>query len=213
MEGIFLFFDKGGIFMWPIGFVLGLGIVIAIERYIYLSTTKASNKKMWNQLMPVLKDGSYQKAYAIASKSKSAISNILAYGLARVQTVHRRDDVETAMEEGLMEAIPRLEKRTHYLATLANISTLLGLLGTIMGLIKAFNAVSNADPALKADMLSGSISIAMYTTAFGLIAAIPLLLLHVLLQSKTTELVDSLEMASVKFLNVITKEYARKGGQ
>src|SRR5210317_1157694 len=117
----------------------------------------------------------------------------------------RRDDIEIAMEEGLMEVIPRLEKRTHYLATYANLATLLGLLGTIMGLINAFTAVSSANPAEKADLLSASISVAMNTTAFGLMAAIPLLLIYSVLQTKTTELVDSLEMASVKFLNIMTE--------
>ena len=103
-----------------------------------------------------------------------------------------------------MEIIPNLEKRTHYLATLANIATLLGLLGTIIGLIQAFTAVSNADPADKAELLSSSISVAMNTTAFGLMAAIPLLLAHAYLQSKTTGVVDGIEMAAVKFLNAIT---------
>ena len=107
-----------------------------------------------------------------------------------------------AMEEGLMEAIPGLERRTHYIATFANIATLLGLLGTIMGLINAFTAVASADPAQKADLLSASISVAMNTTAFGLMAAIPLLLCFTYLQSKTNQLIDSMEMASVKFLNV-----------
>jgi biopolymer transport protein ExbB/TolQ len=101
--------------------------------------------------------------------------------------------------------MPRLEKRTHYLATFANIATLLGLLGTIIGLIQAFQAVSNASPAERADLLAASISVAMNTTAFGLIVAIPLLLVHSVLQSKTTSIVDSLEMASVKFLNTVVE--------
>lgn len=105
----------------------------------------------------------------------------------------------------MMEVVPRLEKRTHYLSSFANIATLLGLLGTIIGLIQAFQAVANANPAEKADLLSASISVAMNTTAFGLIVAIPLLLLHSVLQTKTTEIVDSLEMASVKFLNTVTE--------
>ena len=86
-----------------------------------------------------------------------------------------------AMEESLMEVMPRLEKRTHYLATFANLATLLGLLGTIIGLIRAFTAVSAANPAEKADLLSASISVAMNTTAFGLMVAIPLLLIHAVL--------------------------------
>jgi biopolymer transport protein ExbB/TolQ len=113
--------------------------------------------------------------------------------------------VEQAMEESLMEVLPRLEKRTHYLATFANMATLMGLLGTIIGLIDAFTAVSNANPAEKAELLSQSISIGMNCTAFGLMVAIPLVLIHSLLQTKTTEIVDSLEMASVKFLNAITE--------
>src|SRR5690606_25034403 len=112
------------------------------------------------------------------------------------------------MEEGVMEAVPRLEKRTTYIATLANIATLLGLLGTIMGLINAFTAVAHAEPAQKATLLSESISVAMNTTAFGLMAAIPLLLLHTTIQNKTTEIVDSLEMAGVKCLNIMSNSDA-----
>src|SRR5688572_11225055 len=112
------------------------------------------------------------------------------------------------MEESLMEVVPRLEKRTHYLATFANMATLLGLLGTVIGLIAAFGAVATVNPAEKANLLSASISVAMNCTAFGLMVAIPLVLIHAVLQTKTTELVDSLEMASVKFLNSVTERSA-----
>ncbi len=199
------FFQSGGVFMYPIVVVLALGVAIAIERYIYLTAARATNQRVWKQVMPLLMDGKYGQAVAVTEKSKSALSRILRYGLDRADAKTRRDDVEVAMEEGLMETVPRLEKRTHYLATFANIATLLGLLGTIMGLIQAFTAVANANPAEKADMLSASISVAMNTTAFGLMAAIPLLLIYTVLQTKTTELVDSLEMASVKFLNILTE--------
>ncbi|MBT8438083.1 MAG: MotA/TolQ/ExbB proton channel family protein, partial [Gammaproteobacteria bacterium] len=130
-------------------------------------------------------------------------------GLARQGSVRRRDDIEIAMEESMMEIIPQLEKRTPYVALLSNIATLLGLLGTIMGLIEAFTAVANADPAEKADLLSASISVAMNTTAFGLMVAIPLLIVHATLTSKTSEIVDSLEMASVKTLNLIA-DFAKR---
>ena len=139
----------------------------------------------------------------MTSSSDSAIGKIVSNGLTRMQSARRREDIDNAMEEGMMEIVPRLEKRTHYLATFANMATLLGLLGTIIGLINAFTAVSGANPADKADLLSASISVAMNTTAFGLMVAIPLLLVHTLLQTKTTELEDSLEMASVKFLNTV----------
>jgi biopolymer transport protein ExbB/TolQ len=152
----------------------------------------------------------FQEAATHTAKSKAAIGSILTYGLYRVKSARRRDDIEKAMEESLMEVLPRLEKRTHYIATLANIATLLGLLGTIIGLIAAFTAVAEANPAEKADMLSASISTAMNTTAFGLMAAIPLLLIHAYLQTKTNALVDSLEMASVKFLNAVTERQLKE---
>ena len=198
------FFQSGGLFMYPIVVILALGLAIAVERYIYLSMAKTSNQRVWKKIMPLLQEGKLQQAVSVIDKSKAAISRILAYGLSRARHSRRRDDVEIAMEEGLMESVPNLEKRTPYLATFANIATLLGLLGTIIGLIQAFTAVSNANPAEKADMLSASISVAMNTTAFGLMVAIPLLLVYAVLQTKTTQLVDSLEMASVKFLNILT---------
>ena len=164
---------------------------------------------MWQKLVPLLQRNDYKQAMSVSSASKADIGKILTYGLTRLQASRNRGDIEMAMEEGLMEVIPRMEKRTHYLATFANIATLLGLLGTIIGLIQAFTAVANANPADKADLLSASISVAMNTTAFGLMVAIPLLLLFTVLQTKTTELVDSMEMATVKFLNVIS-EHARQ---
>jgi biopolymer transport protein ExbB/TolQ len=205
---IIKFFQDGGAFMYPIAIVAALGVAVAIERYLYLARTASGNRRIWDEVSQFLSKGDYRKALAATTDSGSAIGQILSYGLARVQNARRRDDVEKAMEESLMEVVPRLEKRTHYLASFANIATLLGLLGTIIGLIQAFQAVANANPAEKADLLSASISVAMNTTAFGLMVAIPLLLVHSLLQSKTTEIVDSLEMASVKFLNTFTEQRA-----
>jgi biopolymer transport protein ExbB len=202
------FFVKGGAFMYPIALVFAAGIAIAIERWVYLTVASTRNRQLWSQVVPLLQQGNFRAAVALCQKSSAAIGRILNYGLARLESARRRDDVEKAMEESLMEVLPRLERRTHYLSTFANLATLLGLLGTIVGLIQAFTAVSNANPSEKADLLSASISVAMNTTAFGLIVAIPLLLVHTLIQTKTTELVDSLEMASVKFLNTLTERRA-----
>lgn len=197
------FFQEGGMFMYPILVVFALGIAIAIERYIYLTLSKNTNQRAWKQIIPLVRDGRIDQANTIINKSRAALCKILSYGMDRIRHARRRDDIETALEEGLMEFIPRLEKRTHYLAILANIATLLGLLGTIMGLIDAFKTVSGVDPSQKAELLSSAISVAMNTTAFGLMAAIPLLLIYTVLQTKTNEIVDSMEMASVKFMNAI----------
>ena len=209
-ESFVSFFQSGGIFMLPIVVVLALGLAITIERYLYLSATRTKNQLAWKKIQAVLATGNMNEALNFAEKSKCAISKIMGYGVSSAQVSRRRDDVETAMEEGLMEVVPKLEKRTHYLATFANVATLLGLLGTIIGLIDAFTAISEANPADKADLLSSSISVAMNTTAFGLMVGIPLLLLHSWLQTKTTEIIDSLEMASVKVLNSITSHMRNK---
>ncbi len=198
------FFQKGGIFMYPILFVFLTGLTIALERWFRLSRIRNVNRKIWNRLYPMLVKGEFDKVKGVVNKDKSTISQMLGMGLARQGTVRRREDIEIAMEESMMEIIPQLEKRTPYVALLSNIATLLGLLGTIMGLIEAFTAVANANPAEKADLLSASISVAMNTTAFGLMSAIPLLLCHAKLTSTTGQIVDSLEMASVKALNSIS---------
>ena len=204
LTSIVAFFQKGGLFMYPILFVFVAGMAIAVERWFQLSRIRSVNRKMWNVLQPVLVKGQFDKARQMVNKNKSTISQMLAMGLARQGAVRRRDDIEIAMEESMMEIIPQLEKRTPYVALLSNIATLLGLLGTIMGLIEAFTAVANANPAEKADLLSASISVAMNTTAFGLMSAIPLLLFHAKLTSTTGQIIDSLEMASVKALNTIS---------
>jgi biopolymer transport protein ExbB len=198
------FFQKGGMFMYPILFVFGVGMAIAVERWIQLNRVRIANRKMWDKLHPVLVKGEFDKARQMVNKDKSSIARMLGMGLARQGAVRRREDIEIAMEESMMEIIPQLEKRTPYVALLSNIATLLGLLGTIMGLIEAFTAVANANPAEKADLLSASISVAMNTTAFGLMSAIPLLLFHAKLTSTTGQIIDSLEMASVKALNNIS---------
>jgi biopolymer transport protein ExbB len=204
------FFITGGPFMWPILIVFAVGAAIAIERYVTLSLVTNQNQSMWSKLQPALAKGEFERARDMASKDKSTIAQLMGMGLARQGAVRRREDIEIAMEESMMEIIPQLEKRTSYVALASSIATLLGLLGTIMGLIQAFTAVANANPAEKADLLSASISVAMNTTAFGLMVAIPLLVTHAVLTAKTGAIVDSLEMASVKALNVISASAKRQ---
>lgn len=203
IQTIVQFFQTGGVFMYPILIIFSFGFAICIERYLKLSGIGRTNKKVWDSVHPLLDAGDFDVARNVVADDKSTIATLLSMGLSRQGSVRRRDDIEIAMEESMMEVVPVLEKRTPYIALFANICTLLGLLGTIMGLIEAFTAVANADPAEKADLLSASISVAMNTTAFGLMAAIPLLIFHAMISSKTSDIIDSLEMASVKTMNMI----------
>jgi biopolymer transport protein ExbB len=206
------FFVSGGVFMYPILIVFAIGAAIAAERYITLTMVTNKNQVVWDKVQPMLANGDFDEARQTTSESESTISAVLNMGLSLQGAVRRREDVEIAMEESMMEIVPRLEKRTPYVALTSSIATLLGLLGTIMGLIQAFTAVANANPAEKADLLSASISVAMNTTAFGLMVAIPLLVMHAILTSKTGDIVDSLEMATVKALNVFSRRATRPVG-
>lgn len=198
------FFHDGGFWMYPILLVGSTGLAIGVERFIKLARVEKANRKMWEQLHPVLYKGDFDKAREMTRNDKSSVSQLLMMGLERQGSVRRREDIEIVMEEEMMAIIPQLEKRTAYIALFANLSTLLGLLGTIIGLIQAFQAVANAAASEKAALLSASISEAMNCTAFGLIVAIPLLVVSLFLTTKAGNIIDSLEMASLKTLNIIS---------
>ncbi len=205
------FFQDCGLFIYPSILIMALGVSIAIERLIFLNRARSQNRKVWAKLLPMLQGGQFKEVQSVTANSDAAIGRIVNYGLVRMQSPGRREDFDAAMEEGMMEVVPRLEKRTHYIATFANVITLVGLLGTIIGLIKGFTAVSQVNPAEKAELLSASISIAMNNTAFALTVAIPFLLIHAFLQARTSEIVDGLEAAKISFLNVTQRLKAEAG--
>ena len=195
------FFQAGGYWMYPNAVLLVLGIVIAIERSLFLRRSYRENRELWGRMIPLMNAGNFADAEKLAQESETAIGKVISYGFAHSRASRRRAEVEMAIEESLMEVTSLLEKRTHYLAVFANVATLLGLLGTITGLIRAFAAIASLNLSEKTDVLSASIAEALNCTAFGLFIAIPLLLIHAWLTTQTGELVDSLEMAGVKFLN------------
>ena len=208
--GIMSFFIKGGVFMAPIGIVGALALAIAVERYVTLTRLVVTNRKAWNDVEPAISNADFDAAREKTSKSDTIVARLLGTGLARLGAVRKIDDIEKALRASLMEALPQLEKRTHYLATFANLATLLGLLGTVNGLIHAFTAVATANPAEKANLLAASISEAMNCTAFGLMVAVPLLFTHSFLQSKTSQLIASLETGAVKFLTIVADRQSAK---
>ena len=199
------FLQDCGLFLYPNLLILSIGLAIAIERFVFLQRARDANRRLWEKVLPLVQSGRLKEAHGVTAASDAAIGKIVANGLQRMQTARRREDIDAAMEEGMMEIVPRLEKRTHYIATFANVITLVGLLGTIIGLIKGFTAVAAVNPAEKAELLSASISIAMNNTAFALMVAIPFLLIHSFLQARATEIVDSLEAAKITFLNLVQR--------
>ena len=205
LSTVIKFFQDCGLFIYPSALIMALGVTIAIERFIFLSKARNQNRKVWAQVLPLLQKGQLRDVQSVANQSDAAVGKIVSYGLTRMQSPGRREDFDAAMEEGMMEIVPRLEKRTHYIAVFANVITLVGLLGTITGLIHAFTAVAQVNPAEKAALLSASISIAMNNTAFALMVAIPFLLIHSFLQARTADIVDGLEAAKISFLNLVQR--------
>ncbi len=212
LEFAIKFFQDSGVAIYFSIAIMAVGMSIAIERYVFLNRARAQNRKLWAQVLPMLQNGKFKEVHSVTSNSDAAIGKIVSHGLLRMQSPSRREDIDAAMEEGMMEIVPRLEKRTHYIATFANVITLVGLLGTIIGLIKGFTAVAAVNPAEKAELLSASISIAMNNTAFALAVAIPFLLIHAFLQARTSEIVDGLEAAKISFLNLVQRLKADSAG-
>ena len=202
------FIAAGGIWVIPILIVGAIGLGVAAERYFVLSLAAKRNRQMWDKLQPVLHAGDFEKAREMTRKDKSTVSTLLNIGIERQGVVRRRDDIELAMEEVMMTIVPQMEKRIPFLALFANLATLLGLFGTIVGLIDAFSAVATAAPSEKSALLSLSISEAMSCTALGLLVAMPMLALSLLLNVKAGNIIAGLEIASLKTVNVIAQANA-----
>jgi biopolymer transport protein ExbB/TolQ len=196
--------------MYPIALVLAGGVAIAVERWFTISRALNTNRRAGRAVLPLVQQGNIKGVVQLAEKTRAPIARMVGAASELWARQRPRDIVESKMAEGLLETIPHYERRTQYLATLANVATLMGLLGTIIGLISAFTAVADANPAEKATLLSQSISVAMNTTAFGLITAIPLLMVHAMIQSKTRQLIDSLETTGVKCLNLMSSSEKEK---
>lgn len=197
------FFHEGGLFMYPIATVLVLTFAIAVERFVYLNLSLNRNRQLWKRLEPLLRGSELVAAEQLLRQSKASMARVLLGVLQQSRSAGRRGDMEMAMDEQMAEIIPSVERRTPYLATFSNIATLLGLLGTVFGLIGAFGALGNADPLEKANLLSAGISEAMSCTAFGLMVAIPALLLHAYLQTQTLGLIDAMEGAGARFVRAL----------
>ena len=202
MDAIVNAFQDGGGWMYAILVVNILVIGIAVERTIWLYFQGAVDRRpLMAQVEKHVRAGEIDRAKSLVARSRAPLSRVVAAGLGSHGQGY--DAAMMLMNEAQLMELPRIEVRVGYLVMFSNIATLLGLLGTIVGLIGAFAAVAQANPAEKASLLAASISVAMNNTALGLVTAITLLLAHLYLETKTTEIVDSLEVASVKFLNAL----------
>jgi len=196
-------FEQGGPGMYPISAALIFALAIICDRIWALYFKASIDKESFLRgLKKYVYAGDLDKAISYcAGQKRTPLVAVIKAGLINVPK--GEDDVQAAMDEATLRESPRIERRTGYLAMIGNVATLLGLLGTIVGLIQCFGAVANANPADKAALLSKGISEAMNCTAFGLGVAIPSLVAYSLLQGRTQSMVDDINEAAVGLLNLI----------
>lgn len=204
IETVAAFFRDGGIFMYLILTVSVIGTAIIVERgFVLLFKFNVDGRALWEKVSKYIKEGHTDKAMALCKDSNVPLLRVLNAGISTSRGSER--DIQNAIDEVAVEIIPSIDKRIHYLATLANIATLMGLLGTIQGLIQAFSAVGVADPSQKATLLASGISIALYTTFFGLMVAIPMLSMYTIFQARAMRAIDEIDEFSVKLMNLLNR--------
>jgi biopolymer transport protein ExbB/TolQ len=206
-ESVAIAFQKGGPFMYAIGTVGVLVLAISVDRFIKLySVYSIDSLPFMNQIMKLISSNNVDRAIKICHvKSKAALPKVVRAGLTKMGKPI--EDVQGAMDEASLKVVPSLQSGLNFIATFANISTLLGLLGTITGLILSFSSLSAADPSQKQTLLASGIAEAMHCTAFGLIVAVTAILAHSFLSNKANKIMDDIDRYSVSILNVVSEQY------
>ena len=207
---IIIAFQKGGIWMWVILFFQILSLAIITERIWFLFFKRKMNYKKYAEgFTDFIRKGNLQ---AIIDRSQKEwetepLSRAIYAGAQSALNSGGRDEIQGKMDESLLVESAQLEKRTHFLVMLGNVGTLTGLLGTIIGMIKAFSAVTYANPSDKATLLSSGISEAMNTTAYGLIMAIPALFMFAVLQNRSNDLQENQAQGALRIFNLLSYNY------
>ena len=196
------FMVDGGIFMWIIAIVWCVGIAIAIERLKAYFKLDIDGTSLMSNIKKNVIGNQVQEAIQMCSESSALLSFVMKNGLKRAN--QSKEQIQDALEASILEVVPKIEKRLSFLALAANLSTLLGLLGTIQGLIASFAAVAQAEASQKAQLLAEGIAVAMNTTALGLVSAISLMVVHSILMARGEKMIQEIEENSVKLLDLLS---------
>jgi len=204
MATLWKHYKEGGLVMMSVILlwsIITIGIII--ERALYLYGSSINKDVFLATMQKCILAGDVAKAVKMCSAANAPLARICQAGLVKVNRPD--EEVQAAMDEAALREIPRIAKRTGYLALLANLAMLTGLLGTVSGLITSFGAVSgeSVDPSQKARILAEGISEAMNCTAFGLIVALLALIGYAVLNGKTQQIEDDINEASVQVLNLV----------
>lgn len=210
-EKIVSAFTQGGMYMWLILCLQVVSLAIIVERLVALYGKRCPTERDYSDEFEKLirkgdLDGIQEKLVSVDHKSHP-LAKVVQAGWVAALNLGGRDEIQGKMDEVLLEETSLMDRNTGFLAMLANVGTLTGLLGTIVGMIKSFAAVSYASPAEKATLLSAGIAEAMNTTAYGLIMAIPTLIMFAILSNRTNVLVEDLNQGALKIYNWLSYAY------
>jgi len=203
-------FKEGGWGMYPILLLFCITVYLTIERSMYLAKSKIDVDKLMSLVKSQIVAGNLRGAISTCDATPVGVTKIISAGLRKAEQGGGEHEIQQSMDEEALRELPKIEKRTGYLAMLGNLATLAGLLGTITGLIKSFASVAGVDPSMKATMLSKGISEAMNCTAFGLGTGILGLAAYAVLNGKTQFILDGVNQATVECLNLVVT--GRDGG-
>ena len=207
IQAMAIFMDEGGIFMWIILSIWLFGLSIAIERFSQLFRYDINGNSLMSEIKKSVLENNVQSAISLCSNSKAVLPQVLKNALKRAN--QPKDTILDTVDASVLEVTPKVEKRLSYLALVANVSTLIGLLGTIYGLIESFSAVASADPSEKAKLLALGISKAMNTTALGLISAISIMVIHTVLTNKSEKILSDVDEYSLKLVDLLGTKKGR----
>jgi biopolymer transport protein ExbB len=203
-------FRMGGIWMWAILAAQIVSFAVIVERVFALYITRNSGqKRLAKSFEDDIRKGNIEKVISRARNMRftNPIAAVVEAGAQAALDMGGREEIQAKMDEILLHENARLEKRTGFLAMIGNVGTLLGLLGTIVGLIESFSSAGSANPVEKATLLSQGIAMSMHCTAYGLIMAIPALVMYSVLQNRATNLAEDLNQGALKVFNWLSFNY------
>ena len=194
--------------MWVLLFIAAWALSVVVDRIYYVFIRSAVNSRIFlHKIESFIRgddvDGAVKYCESLSTKPLAAVAKA-----ALLQCNQTIDRLNSVVDEAMLDVLPRLQKRTVYLFTFANLATLVGLLGTITGLIQSFGALEVQDPSAQASRLGAGISVAMLTTAFGLMIAVPTILAHTLIQNKTEQIIEDIDSCSAKIINLLESKKA-----
>jgi len=207
---LYNFFAVGGFWMLPIFGAQIVSLAIIAERFIRLYVQRSPNLRgHTNVFESDIKKGNLERVILQARSldKGNALRNVVEAGANAALNMGGREEVQAKMDEVLVREQSKLEARVEFLAMLGNVGTLLGLLGTIVGMIRSFAAIAQEDAITKGAMLAAGVSEAMHATAYGLIMAIPALVMYSVLQNRVNKLSDDMTQAALRIYNLLGFHY------